>query len=159
MKPPNSSCLSNYGITPNNYLLSIARLEPENNLEMMFDAYIASGVKTPYFVVGKHITSYGDFLKDKYRDKGIIFLESSSSKKEDKQFSLKHKNKDWSFRNWSKLTEKLYRNYLVIQSIHSESKKIPFQSVSEDIWDKKYRLKSKKGDFIDPYFNENSKKY
>ena len=26
----------------------------------------------------------------------------------------------------------------------SEDKKIPFQSVSEDIWDKKYRLKSKK---------------
>ena len=28
-----------------------------------------------------------------------------------------------------------------------EDKKIPFQSVSKDIWDKKYRLKSKKGDF------------
>ena len=26
----------------------------------------------------------------------------------------------------------------------SEEVKIPFQSVSEDIWDKKYRLKSKK---------------
>ena len=31
----------------------------------------------------------------------------------------------------------------------SEEVKIPFQSVSEDIWDKKYRLKSKKGDFVD----------
>ena len=35
----------------------------------------------------------------------------------------------------------------------SESKEIPFQSVSEDIWDKKYRLKSKKGDFIDKDIN------
>ena len=36
----------------------------------------------------------------------------------------------------------------------SEEIKIPFQSVSEDIWDKKYRLKSKKGDFIDKNINE-----
>jgi len=36
----------------------------------------------------------------------------------------------------------------------SEEKKIPFQSVSEDIWDKKYRLKSKNGDFIDKNINE-----
>ena len=36
----------------------------------------------------------------------------------------------------------------------SEEIKIPFQSVSEDIWDKKYRLKSKKGDFVDKDINE-----
>ena len=29
-----------------------------------------------------------------------------------------------------------------------EAKKIPFQSVSLDIWDKKYRLKSKQDEFI-----------
>ena len=32
---------------------------------------------------------------------------------------------------------------------HSEEVSIPVQPVSLDIWDKKYRLKSKKGDFID----------
>ena len=74
VKPPSASFLSEYGLNAYNYLLSIARLEPENNLEMMFDAYVKSGIKRPYFVVGRHITSYGDFLKDKYRDKGIIFL-------------------------------------------------------------------------------------
>ena len=36
----------------------------------------------------------------------------------------------------------------------SEERKIPFQSVSEDIWDKKYRLKSKNGDFIDKNIDE-----
>ena len=42
------------------------------------------------------------------------------------------------------------------ESTHEESEevKIPFQSVSEDIWDKKYRLKSKKGDFVDKNINE-----
>ena len=39
-------------------------------------------------------------------------------------------------------------------NLESEENKIPFQSVSMDIWDKKYRLKSKKGDFIDNNINE-----
>ena len=57
----NSGCLADYGLEENNYLLSIARLEPENNLEMMFNGYIKSQIKTPYFVVGNHLTDYGDF--------------------------------------------------------------------------------------------------
>ena len=36
----------------------------------------------------------------------------------------------------------------------TEEVKIPFQSVSEDIWGKKYRLKSKKGDFVDKNIND-----
>ena len=59
------------------YILSIARLEPENNLEMMFDAYINSNIKIPYYVVGIHLTRYGDFLKDKYLNKGICLLTKS----------------------------------------------------------------------------------
>jgi glycosyltransferase involved in cell wall biosynthesis len=74
IKQPSTVCLSDYGLSENKYLLSIARLEPENNLEMMFDAYVKSKASTPYFVVGNHLTTYGDFLKDKYRDKGIVFL-------------------------------------------------------------------------------------
>jgi ribonucleoside-diphosphate reductase alpha chain len=35
-----------------------------------------------------------------------------------------------------------------------EKKNIPFQSVSMDIWDKKYRLKSKQGKFIDSDIQE-----
>jgi len=73
--PHTDSCLHDYGITnKREYFLSIARLEPENNLEMMFDAYITSKNQAPYYIVGNHTTPYGDFLKDKYRNKGIIFL-------------------------------------------------------------------------------------
>jgi len=71
---PSPNCLKEFGLVPYNYLLSIARLEPENNLEMMFEGYINSKIKTPYFVVGNHLTKYGDFLKDQYRNTGIIFL-------------------------------------------------------------------------------------
>ena len=72
--PPNPDCLFDYGIKESDYFLSIARLEPENNLELMFDAYVLSNVKTPYYVVGNHLTDYGNFLKEKYQNKGIIFL-------------------------------------------------------------------------------------
>lgn len=72
--PPDRSFLEVYGINQGDYFLSISRLEPENNLEMMFDAYIQSNNNIPYYVVGNHLTNYGDFLKDKYRNKGIIFL-------------------------------------------------------------------------------------
>lgn len=79
---PDINCLFRYGISNEGYILSIARLEPENNLELMFDAYISSNIKTPYYVVGNHTTPYGDFLKDKYRNKGIIFLGSIFNKKD-----------------------------------------------------------------------------
>ena len=71
---PNPNCLKEYGLEPSNYILTIARLEPENNLEMMFDGYISSGIKYPYFIIGNHLTSYGNFLKDKYSNSNIIFL-------------------------------------------------------------------------------------
>ena len=71
---PNPNCLKEYGLEPSNYILTIARLEPENNLEMMFDGYISSGIKYPYFIIGNHLTSYGNFLKKKYSNSNIIFL-------------------------------------------------------------------------------------
>lgn len=79
---PEDSILTSYGIAPNEYFLSITRLEPENNLEIMFDAYIAINSQYPYYVIGNHTTSYGDYLKDKYRNKGIIFLGGIFKKKD-----------------------------------------------------------------------------
>ena len=74
MNSLNKKILARYAITSKSYLLSIARLEPENNLETLFDAYLESSLKYPYYIVGKHTTSYGDYLKDKYRSSNIIFL-------------------------------------------------------------------------------------
>ena len=55
--------------------------------------------------------------------KKIIFLETSSTKKNNKQFGIKHKNKDWGYENWENLINKIKKDYLIIQSVHHETKK------------------------------------
>ncbi len=55
--------------------------------------------------------------------KKIIFLETSSTKKNNKQFGMKHKNKDWGYENWENLINKIKKDYLIIQSFHHETKK------------------------------------
>ncbi len=56
--------------------------------------------------------------------KKIIFLETSSTKINDKQFSIKHKNKDWGYDNWNNLADRLKKDYLIIHSVHNKTIKI-----------------------------------
>ncbi len=55
--------------------------------------------------------------------KKIIFIETTSTKIHDRQFSIKHQNKDWGSENWQRLINVLIKDFLVIQSVHKESKK------------------------------------
>lgn len=64
------------------FILTIARLEPENNLELMCDAYITSTNNLPYYIIGNHDTHYGAFLKKKYKDTRVYFLGAIFNKKE-----------------------------------------------------------------------------
>ena len=45
-----------------------------------------------------------------------------------------------------------------VEAIGTDSKEIPFQAASLDIWDKKYRLKSKAGDIIDESIDDTYKR-
>ena len=62
-------CLKEYGLERNNYLLIIARLEPENNLSIAIEGYITSDIygKMPLVIVGKTNTPYGKHLVNTYR--------------------------------------------------------------------------------------------
>ena len=71
-------------------------------------------------IISEAIEYWENTNKKKYRN--IIFLETSSTKINNKQFGIKHKNKDWGYYNWKELINKLSKDYLVIQSIHNESK-------------------------------------
>jgi len=65
--------LSCYNLHPHNYFLIIARLEPENNIEMILDGFVQSKDSRVFFVVGNKDTKYGRFLQKKYNYKNICF--------------------------------------------------------------------------------------
>lgn len=66
-----------FGLEADNYYLLVARLEPENNIEMAIQGYLASnenGVK-PLIIVGKTNTPHGKYLVQKYgEEKNIRFV-------------------------------------------------------------------------------------
>ena len=74
----------------------------------------------------KIVSEAKKFWEDNHNKKfrNIIFLETSSTKINDTQFSFKHQNKDWGIQNWTRLINKLKNDYLIIQSTHTQTKKI-----------------------------------
>lgn len=61
-------CLQEFGLTKDGYLLVIARMEPEYNIEMAIEGYRASGEygKRPLIIVGRLTTSFGKRLAARY---------------------------------------------------------------------------------------------
>lgn len=66
--------LNPYSIDPRNYMILVARLEPENNIEMILDGHVLSGSLLKFLVVGNYMTSYGYKLKNKYSSSNIQFV-------------------------------------------------------------------------------------
>lgn len=71
---PDQDVLENYNVEPYKFDMLIARLEPENSIEIILDGVAKSNSTNRFLVIGNHETSYGEYLKGKYADKpGIIF--------------------------------------------------------------------------------------
>ncbi len=64
---PDASALLPFEVEVDGYNMLIARLEPENNIETILDGVVRSAQSQPFLVIGKHETSYGEFLKNKYQ--------------------------------------------------------------------------------------------
>ena len=79
---PNKSLISKYINVNEDYFLTIARLEPENNIELICDAYLLSDLQSPYYIIGNVNTTYGNFLIKKYKNSTIIFLGAIFNKDE-----------------------------------------------------------------------------
>lgn len=72
---PDNSILNNYNIQEYAYNMLIARLEPENSVEVILDGVALSKTKEPFLVIGNHETLFGKYLKDKFvNNKNIKFL-------------------------------------------------------------------------------------
>ena len=72
-KQPNTDMLIEFNLSPNQYFLAIARMEPENNLEMIINGFKASAQQHPLLIVGNAENKYGSYLKKKYSRSNIIF--------------------------------------------------------------------------------------
>lgn len=73
----NTEYLQEYQLKPNEYYLLIARLEPENNIVMAIEGYLASNEngKKPLIIVGKTNTPHGKELVAKYGyEKSVRFI-------------------------------------------------------------------------------------
>ena len=54
----------------------IARLEPENNIEMILEGYLNSKKKREFLVVGNFETKYGAYVRNLYEKAGVRFIGS-----------------------------------------------------------------------------------
>ena len=77
---PDQAFIKYYNVKPFSYFLLIARLEPENNIDIILNGYVKSKIDFPFIVVGDTETAYGNFLTDKYKDSGVVFLGSIFNK-------------------------------------------------------------------------------
>ncbi len=72
---PDKSCLKDYGVEVHQYSMLIARLEPENSIEMILDGVVKANNRERFLVIGKHETRFGLYLKEKFKAfENIIFV-------------------------------------------------------------------------------------
>jgi glycosyltransferase involved in cell wall biosynthesis len=62
-----------YNLVPNQYFLLIARMEPENNIEMIIKGYLASEHSYPLVIVGNTSNKFGKYLSETYHHPNIHF--------------------------------------------------------------------------------------
>ncbi|MDQ7047916.1 MAG: DUF1972 domain-containing protein [Sulfurovum sp.] len=71
----NISMLDAYSVKPYAYNMLIARLEPENSIEIILDGIVQANNDVPFLVVGKYETKFGEYLTNKFREhKNIKFI-------------------------------------------------------------------------------------
>lgn len=70
----NEDRLNMFNLTANYYYMLMARMEPENNIDMILEGFHRSRSERKFLVVGNKNNRFGLKMKDKYRDdKRIVF--------------------------------------------------------------------------------------
>lgn len=65
---------SRFGLERGDYSLLMARMEPENNIEMIIRGWMASGPTRPLVLIGNPGNSFGRYLVRTYRHKKLHFI-------------------------------------------------------------------------------------
>ena len=71
---PNLDILNQYDLTLYDYDIVIARMEPENNIEMILKGFIHSKKERDLVIIGSLSTDFGQYISDKYQDKKVKYL-------------------------------------------------------------------------------------
>lgn len=72
---PDEKIIAPYNVTTGNYSMLMARMEPENNIEMILEAHVQSGTDKQMLVIGKTENEFGQKMVQQYAGKpGIQFL-------------------------------------------------------------------------------------
>lgn len=70
---PDEQWIKEQNLTPYNYDLLIARMEPENNIETIVKAHLLSMSTQPLIIIGNYKNKYGTYLQRKYQSATIQF--------------------------------------------------------------------------------------
>jgi glycosyltransferase involved in cell wall biosynthesis len=73
----NEAILDRYKLTKYEYYMLMARMEPENNIEMILDGFYNSNSTKRFIVVGNADNKFGTKLKEKYKNDTRIILAGS----------------------------------------------------------------------------------
>jgi glycosyltransferase involved in cell wall biosynthesis len=68
----NEQALAEYGVSKFNYHMLMARMEPENNIDMILNGFHNSCSEHKFIVVGNIHNTYGKLMHKKYREDGRI---------------------------------------------------------------------------------------
>lgn len=77
---PDVELLKQYKLNPQQYYLVVARLEPENNVEVIIEGYLHSKKDVELVIVGS-INRFGKEWQKKYADEKIKFIDAVYNKK------------------------------------------------------------------------------
>jgi glycosyltransferase involved in cell wall biosynthesis len=69
----NADVLHRYKLSPGDYYLLVARMEPENNIEMIIRGFLAAGKEKPLVIIGGTGNKFGRYLVRKYKTSSIRF--------------------------------------------------------------------------------------
>jgi len=74
---PNPSVLNQQQLSPFDFNMLIARLEPENNIDVILSGVCKSKSERKFLVIGSYLNEYGEYLRKKYaKESRIVFVGS-----------------------------------------------------------------------------------
>ena len=71
---PDLDILKEYNLKKYNYDIVIARMEPENNIEIILEGFMHSKKERDLVIIGSLKTDFGKYISKKYDDKQIKYL-------------------------------------------------------------------------------------